>query len=106
MRKAAIAALLTGATAIGLAPIFVRVSETGSTETAFWRVTLSLPVLGLWARRQEFDRRMVWPGVFFAGDLAVWHVSIHWTSVANATLLANLAPRSEERRVGKESRSR
>jgi len=31
-------------------------------------------------------------GLFFAGDLGVWHWSITWTSVANATLLANLAP--------------
>lgn len=29
---------------------------------------------------------------FFALDLAVWHWSVHYTSVANATLLANLAP--------------
>ena len=33
--KAAVAGLLTGPTAIGLAPIFVRLSETGSTATAF-----------------------------------------------------------------------
>jgi drug/metabolite transporter (DMT)-like permease len=31
-------------------------------------------------------------GVFFACDLGVWHWSIVWTSVANSTLLANLAP--------------
>jgi drug/metabolite transporter (DMT)-like permease len=31
-------------------------------------------------------------GLFFAADLGVWHWSIAWTSVANATLLANLAP--------------
>ena len=102
-RKAAVAALLAGATAIGLAPIFVRLSETGSTATAFWRVLLSVPFLGVWMRlegkqrqpnlsRGGFDWRMLWPGFLFAGDLAVWHVSIYWTSVANATLLANAAP--------------
>jgi drug/metabolite transporter (DMT)-like permease len=31
-------------------------------------------------------------GVFFAGDLALWHWSIGFTSVANSTLLVNLAP--------------
>jgi drug/metabolite transporter (DMT)-like permease len=31
-------------------------------------------------------------GVFFACDLGFWHLSIVFTSVANATLLANLAP--------------
>ena len=30
-------------------------------------------------------------GLFFALDLGVWHWSIVWTSVANSTLLANLA---------------
>jgi drug/metabolite transporter (DMT)-like permease len=35
---------------------------------------------------------MIGAGLFFAGDLAVWHWSIVLTSVANATLLANLAP--------------
>ena len=36
-----------------------------------------------------------WPvwlaGLAFAGDLAAWHLSILFTSVANATLEANLA---------------
>jgi drug/metabolite transporter (DMT)-like permease len=31
-------------------------------------------------------------GIFFALDLGVWHYSILYTSVANSTLLANLAP--------------
>jgi drug/metabolite transporter (DMT)-like permease len=35
---------------------------------------------------------LVAAGLFFAGDLAVWHWSIVLTSVANSTLLANLAP--------------
>jgi drug/metabolite transporter (DMT)-like permease len=102
--KTALSALLLGATAIGLAPIFVRLSETGSTATAFWRIALALPALWLW---MHLDRRrglaepktahpldwpLVLPGLFFAADLAVWHVSILWTSVANATLLANFAP--------------
>jgi len=31
-------------------------------------------------------------GIFFACDLGVWHFSILYTSVANATVLANLTP--------------
>ena len=34
---------------------------------------------------------MLAAGVAFAGDLAFWHWSIQYTSVANSTLLANLA---------------
>jgi len=37
-----------------------------------------------------------WPvilcGLFFAVDIGVWHYSIEYTTVANAALLANLAP--------------
>jgi drug/metabolite transporter (DMT)-like permease len=80
----------------------VKVSETGPVATAFWRVCLALPLLWLWSalgRREQqgakfADTRglMIACGLFFAGDLAVWHWSIMLTSVANSTLLANLAP--------------
>ena len=96
----ALAALLLGATCIALSPIFVRLSETGPTASAFWRVAIAVPVL--WAfcllRERSPARRYGgrWPlllaaGVAFAGDLGFWHLSIQHTSVANSTLLANLA---------------
>jgi len=98
--KPALGALLLGATCIALSPIFVRVSEAGPTATAFWRVALAVPPLWLLdaLRREEpaRTRRVKWPllfaaGVAFAGDLGFWHTSIKLTSVANSTLLANLA---------------
>lgn len=98
----AVAALLTGAACIGTSALWVKVSEAGPVSTAFWRVFLALPLLWVWALAERdrppravlaADRRlMIWAGLFFAGDLAVWHWSIVLTSVANATLLANLAP--------------
>jgi drug/metabolite transporter (DMT)-like permease len=101
-RALATVALLAGAVAIAASPLFVKVSETGPVATAFWRVALALPVLWAWLaieRRRRpragggIDRGlMLAAGVLFAGDLAVWHWSILLTSVANATLLANLAP--------------
>jgi len=100
--RAAFAALLLGAAAIGLAPILVRLSELGPVATAFWRLALALPVLAAWV---AWDRRvhaprpvrhvrawMLLAGILFAADLAAWHWSIRYTAVANATLLANLAP--------------
>jgi drug/metabolite transporter (DMT)-like permease len=93
--------LFAGATAIGTSALFVKVSEAGPVSTAFWRVFLALPFLWLWValeRRHGMgqvapDRTLLLAaGLFFAGDLAVWHWSIVLTSVANATLLANLAP--------------
>ena len=98
----ALAALFAGAVAIATSALFVKVSETGPVATAFWRVALALPLLWAWSalgQREEHrasfarDRRlMIAAGLFFAGDLAVWHWSIVLTTVANATLLANLAP--------------
>jgi drug/metabolite transporter (DMT)-like permease len=85
--------------AIGFAPIFVRLSEVGPSATAFWRITLALPALLLWAgleKRGSAGSKNGWPllaaaGLFFAADLAIWHWSIKFTLVANATLEANLA---------------
>lgn len=100
-RTLALLALLAGATCIGTSALWVKVSEAGPVSTAFWRVFLALPFLWAWAwwagrgasTPSNHPRGlMVGAGFFFAGDLAVWHWSIVLTSVANATLLANLAP--------------
>src|SRR5260221_9935250 len=95
-----LAALLLGATCIALSPIFVRLSEAVPPATAFWRVAVAVPVLWLFCfLRQETKSARYsgrWPLLFaagfaFAGDLGFWHTSIQLTSVANSTLLANLA---------------
>jgi drug/metabolite transporter (DMT)-like permease len=45
------------------------------------------------ARPDPSRLKWLWlAGAFFAADLAVWHQSLRFTSVANSTLLANLAP--------------
>ena len=103
--RLALAALLAGAVGIAFAPIFVRFSEVGPSATAFYRLFLALPVLWLWRARERARpepprtpasakeyRQLAVAGLFFAGDLALWHWSIRYTSVANATLFANLAP--------------
>ncbi|AWK86617.1 DMT family transporter [Azospirillum thermophilum] len=103
-QRTALIALFAGALAIAFAPIFVRLSEVGPTATAFWRVALATPVLAAWmvAERPGFSRRsptgfrdfagLALAGVFLAGDLIIWHLSLRYTSVANSTLLANFAP--------------
>ncbi|MGD8327205.1 MAG: DMT family transporter [Sphingomonadales bacterium] len=99
----ALGAMLLGACAIALAPIFVRLSDVGPTATAFWRCTLAVPMVWLllfyqhkglprFKLKAEHRRALIIAGAFFSADLSFWHVSILWTSVANATLLANLAP--------------
>ena len=94
--QAGLLALVLGAACIGFAPIFVRLSEVGPVATAFHRLALSLPLFALMCRALPQGRR-AWAGcglagLFFAGDLAVWHVGILLTSVANAALFTNLAP--------------
>jgi len=96
----AVLALFAGAACIALSPIFVRVSEAGPTATAFWRVAVAVPVLWFFyfLKTKQRARRysgqwllLLAAGFAFAGDLAFWHASVVRTSVANSTLLANLA---------------
>lgn len=103
---AALLALFAGALAIGASGLFVRWSQTGPTATAFWRGAFALPFLGAWVllERTRRPRRtagagaspleplFLWAGVFFAGDLALWHSSLLLTSIAASTLEANCAP--------------
>jgi drug/metabolite transporter (DMT)-like permease len=95
-------ALIVGATAIGFSPIFVRLAEVGPFTSAFWRVALAAPALWIWALlarpagtsvllQRSHVVGVLAVGLSFAGDLSFWHWSIKLTSVANATLLANLS---------------
>ncbi len=96
----AFAALVAGAFAMGASPIFVRLSDVGPFASAFWRCALALPFLALWALTEpkasramfSTDRAVVLSGLFFAGDLFFWHLSILATTVANATFIATMAP--------------
>jgi drug/metabolite transporter (DMT)-like permease len=96
-------ALIGGAAAMGISPVFVRFAEIGPFASAFWRVALALPALWLWAKLEvpePADGRpdasalfsVLLAGLLFAGDLTFWHLAILNTSVANATFLATLAP--------------
>lgn len=103
--RLAFLALIGGATGIGFAPIFVRLSETGPTATAFFRLLFALPLLWLWAaldrpRESSFRQPSGWrdflqlavAGLFFTADLSIWHWSLQFTTVANSTLLTNITP--------------
>lgn len=97
----AIAALATGAVAMGISPVFVRIADVGPFASAFWRVCLALPLLALWAYmeggtaaiRAALTTRAAWlAGLCFSIDLFFWHLSILHTSIANATFLSSMAP--------------
>ncbi len=102
--RLAFAALIAGGLAIAFSPIFMRLSEIGPIATAVHRLTLGLPVFWLWLALEKGEGQQRGPanwrdagllalaGLFFALDLAAWHSALGYTSVANATLLANNAP--------------
>jgi drug/metabolite transporter (DMT)-like permease len=95
------AALVVGATAMGISPVFVRIADVGPFTSAFWRVALALPVLYVWMRLSErgdagrkvsYSRATIYAGIAFAGDLFFWHLAIFKTNIANATFFGTTAP--------------
>ena len=101
-RASALLVLLVSAAVLGLAPILVRLADTGPAAAGFWRFAFALPLLLLlvWRPGQAAGEGgagrpsalMGLAAVFFVLDLSFWHYSIEFTSVANATTLTNLTP--------------
>lgn len=94
---AALGMLVLGAAIIGLAPILVRLSDTGPAAAGFWRLTFATPLLFLMARSTAGGvgapiAPALLAGVMFALDMGFWHYGVTLTSVANATVLTNLTP--------------
>lgn len=91
------AALIGGNVALAFGPWFVRMADTGPVAAGFWRMVLALPIIALLAWRARspgpIDRRLALlvaaAGLFFAFDLASWHVGIERTRLGNATLFGN-----------------
>lgn len=95
-----LAALLGGNFALAMGPWSVRLADSGPVSAGFWRLVLPLPILGLLALRQQRITQSpaialaAWmavatAGVFFALDLASWHIGISHTRLGNASLFGN-----------------
>ncbi|MDB5700090.1 MAG: family transporter [Sphingomonadales bacterium] len=96
--KADFAALVLANILLATGPLFVRVADVGPVAAGFWRMALALPVLALLASRggpikltRGLVLALVVSGLFFAADLASWHLGIVRTKLANATLFGNSA---------------
>lgn len=109
----AFGALLLGAVGIAFAAVFAKLAVNADglvdgvrlspVAVAFWRMALALPFF--WGAVLIGKRRtglpiagarpvspvLLLPGLLFALDMGVWHWSFEFTSVANATLEANIA---------------
>jgi drug/metabolite transporter (DMT)-like permease len=106
--RRALAQLALAVVFLSFTPILFRWSELGPTATAFYRAFLTIPVFAGWvtierrrADRLEFARPrfrradgwvMVFAGAVFAANISAYAWAVHLTSVANASLLSNLAP--------------
>jgi drug/metabolite transporter (DMT)-like permease len=100
----AFAALIAGGVAVGLSPIFVRLSDLGPMASGFARLALALPAL--WLIGQYSGRTgnietapdandrwlLILTGLIFAADIAFWHGALVTTTVANATLISTTTP--------------
>jgi len=106
--RLAFPAMLTGSAALAFGPWLVRLADVAPVSSAFWRLALAiLPLIVLarvatGVRRADSGAAVVRPslsavgvtalaGVFFAADLALWHLGIKRTTLANATLMGNSA---------------
>lgn len=98
-------ATILGAGLLGFAAIFVRWSAPASpVMVGFYRMAFAIPGVVLLAWRtpsragiapEKVRQGTLWAiaaGLCFTGDLWTWHVAMHFTSAANATLLVGLAP--------------
>jgi drug/metabolite transporter (DMT)-like permease len=95
--------LLIGGSSLGFTGIFMRMSELNPVASAFWRFALAAPVLWMWAVYEakkdktagkwlDLHKVLILAGLYFAGDMALLHLSFHYTTVANASLMLNMAP--------------
>lgn len=96
----AFAALILANLFLAAGPWMVRLADVGPVAAGFWRLALAVPFLAVLAAWQaKGQARPSWAlvgavafgGLFFAADLAVWHLGILQTKLANATLFGNFA---------------
>ncbi|NKB58557.1 MAG: EamA family transporter [Alphaproteobacteria bacterium] len=99
----AVLALVVGASATALNPVFVRLTELDPSASAFHRMAWALPLMWGWVLVErprdpsntpmKNDRWLLaLCGLFFAGDLLALHWAIELTAVANAILFLNAQP--------------
>lgn len=93
-------ALLLGNAVLAAGPLLVKLADVGPVAAGFWRLALAIPLLlflargsigtiarlgvGAWAK-------VAAAGLFFAADLASWHLGILHTKVANAAIFGNVS---------------
>jgi drug/metabolite transporter (DMT)-like permease len=93
-------ALVAGIGALSFSALFVRWSQAPGTVTSFYRMVVAVVVLfPIFLRRPRpaLGNRSLWllpvlGGIFTAFDHASWSTALGMISIANATLINNIAP--------------
>lgn len=95
--------MCVGSIFIGSSAVFVRLSDLGPLSTGFYRMLFSLPLLAIWMKWDKHEGishhelfkkgkiEIFLAGLFFALDLALWNLSVQYTTLVNSTLLNNTA---------------
>lgn len=105
--RLAFPAMLLGSLCLAFGPWLVRLADVGAVQSAFWRMAIAMGplfVAGWWVSGRRAGAMLGAPsgrgrallltglaGAAFAIDLAVWHLGIKRTTLANAALLSNAA---------------
>lgn len=93
-------ALLLGNAVLAAGPLLVKLADVGPVAAGFWRLALAIPLLLFLARRSIGAiallgvgawAKVATAGLFFAADLASWHLGILHTKVANAAIFGNVS---------------
>jgi drug/metabolite transporter (DMT)-like permease len=91
--------LAIGILCISFSPILVKLADASPIVSAFYRMLLAWLILApycLLKVKLKLSLKDLLPaligGVVFAGDIAVWNMSLMTTSATISTLVANLAP--------------
>ena len=97
--RLAFPAMLAGSICLAFGPWLVRLADVAPVVSAFWRMAVAVVPMVVLAMLTRPDWRGVRPLLWtcalaaacFAADLAVWHLGIARTTLANAALLSNAA---------------
>ncbi|WP_185731517.1 DMT family transporter [Larkinella rosea] len=92
--------LLIGVLCISIFPVLVKSTPISGISDAFYRMSIATVLLWPYvviSRKWEPKTLHYWKPiiicrVFFATDIAVWNLSIHYSTATQASLLTNLSP--------------
>jgi drug/metabolite transporter (DMT)-like permease len=95
--RAAINLMVLAVILSGIGPVLVRDSPVDPAATAFWRLTIALPIALILIRRSFLlpPKAMVWAafaGLCLAGDLCFWNAALVRTTILEGTVLVMVYP--------------